>query len=167
MDNKYSNTQLKLVRDSPLHEQEYKEWKEIRRDRLINSLNRINFQDEEIILNFKHTKYNTILSVPAKPQPCTDSIFHCQCTDPEFSENELQSYIFEHFYYTDGLKKVLVEAELENITSEKIEFILPETCIEVGSRKIKRHKCRAITAQLTQDGLILEGTLINLSAVSF
>ena len=167
MVNKHSNTQLKLVADSPPQEQESTDWIEIRRNRLINSLNRINFQDEEIILNFKHTKYNTILSVPALPQPCTDKVFHCQWTDPEFSENDLQSYKFEHFYFTDGLKKVLVEPELENITSEEVKFILPDTCIEVGSRKIRRYKCQAITAQLTQDGLILEGALINFSAVSF
>jgi hypothetical protein len=167
MDNKYSNTQLKLVKEVPPEKLQSSEWKEIRRDRLINSLNRINFQDEEIILNFKHTKYNTFLSLPAKPQPCMDDNFHCHWTDPDLSENELQSYNFDHFYFTDGLKKVLVEAELENITSEKIAFILPDTCVEVGSRKIRRHKCQAITAQLTQDGLILEGELTNFSAVSF
>ena len=167
MDNKYSNAQLKLVKDVPPKKLQSSEWKEIRRDRLINSLNRINFQDEEIILKFKHSKYDTFLSLPAKPQPCIDDNFHCQWTDPELSESELQSYNFDHFYFTDGLKKVLVEAELENITSERIEFILPATCVEVGSRKIRRHKCQAITAQLTQDGLILEGELTNFSAVSF
>ena len=105
MVNKHSNTQLKLVTDSPPQEQENTDWIEIRRNRLINSLNRINFQDEEIILNFKHTKYNTILSVPALPQPCTDKVFHCQWTDPEFSENDLQSYKFEHFYFINDESK--------------------------------------------------------------
>jgi hypothetical protein len=167
MDDIYSNTQLKLLSASPSEKQELEQWKEIRRDRLINSLNRINFHDEEIILNFRHTKYNKTLSLAAKPQPCTNNVFHCNLSEPEFSEHELQSYKFEHFYFTDGLKKILVEAKLEELTSSRIKFILPETCIEIGSRKIRRHTCNSITAQLSQDGLVLEGSLNNFSAVSF
>jgi hypothetical protein len=162
-----SNTQLELLPTVPSEKTERKEWKEIRRDRLINSLNRINFHDEEIILNFRHTKYNKILSLPAKPQPCSDNVFQCNLSKPEFLENDLQSYVFEHFYFTDGLKKVLVEAELKEFTPEKIKFNLPETCFEICSRKIRRHKCTSIAAQLSQDGLILEGNLDNFSAVSF
>lgn len=167
MAEKYSNIQLEHIANSLPNEQKNTKWSEIRRERLINSLNRINFQDEEIILKFKHQKYNTYLSLPAKPQPCTDNIFHCQLSDSEVSENELKSYFFEYFYYTDGLKKILVEAELSKISSENIKFILPKTCVEISSRKIKRHKCRDVVAQLTQDGLILEGALVSFSAVSF
>ena len=53
------------------------EWKKIRRQRLINSLNRINFQDGEVTLNFKHPKYKYILSLPAIPQPCKDESLNC------------------------------------------------------------------------------------------
>jgi hypothetical protein len=163
----YSNKQLELVTASPSEKQELEQFKEIRRDRLINSLNRINFHDEEIILNFRHTKYNSILSLAAKPQPCTNNVFHCNLSESEFSEHELHEYKFEHFYFTDGLKKVLVEAELEELFSTKIKFILPETCFEICSRKIRRHTCNSISIQLSQDGLILEGSLNNFSAVSF
>ncbi len=167
MDDRYSNPQLKLLTGSGAEKLESEEWKEIRRDRLINSLNRINFHDEEIILNFKHKKYNKILSLSARPQPCKDNVFHCHLSEPELAEDELQAYNFEHFYFTDGLKKVIVKAELEELTSERLKFILPATCFEIGSRKIKRHKCHFITAQLSQDGLVLEGLLDNFSAVSF
>jgi hypothetical protein len=167
MDDRYSNTQLKLLTASPSEKPERNDWKEIRRDRLINSLNRINFQDEEIILNFKHSKYNKILSLPAKPQPCSDNIFHCNLLQPESAEHDLQAYTFENFYFSDGLKKVVVEAVLDEVTTEKIKFILPETCVEISSRKNRRHKCNSITAQLSQDGLILEGILNDFSSVAF
>ena len=163
----YSNTQLELVTASPSDKPGREEWKEIRRDRLINSLNRINFHDEEIILNFRHRKYNKILSLAAKPQPCNNNVFLCYLSESDYSEQELHEYKFEHFYFTDGLKKVLVEAELEELTSSKIKFILPETCFEIGSRKTRRHTCNSISIQLSQDGLILEGSLNNFSAVSF
>jgi hypothetical protein len=167
MDEINSNTQLKLLSVSPFEKPEREEWKQIRRDRLINSLNRINFHDEEIILNFRHTKYHKILSLAAKPQPCANNVFYCYLSESEFSEHELQSYSFENFYFTDGLKQVIVEAKLEELNSTKLKFLLPETCFEIGSRKIRRHTCHSITAQLSQDGLILEGSLNNFSAVSF
>ena len=134
---------------------------------LIRRSRRISFQDQEIILNFRHKKYDKILSLAAKPLPCSENVFQCYLSAPEVSEQELQSYYFDHFYFTDGLKKVLVKAELEELVSEKIKFILPETCTEIGSRKIRRHKCKSVAAQLSQDGLIIEGTLDNFSAVSF
>ena len=167
MDERSSNTQLKLLNAPPLEKPELKKWKEIRRERLINSLNKINFQDEEIILNFKHTKYNKILSLSAKPQPCSDNIFYCNLSQFDAAEHDLQAYTFENFYFSDGLKKVLVKAELEEVTPEKIKFILPETSFEISSRKNRRHKCSPIAAQLSQDGLILEGILKDFSAVAF
>ena len=167
MDDRSSNTQLKLLTAPPPEKPELKEWKEIRRERLINSLNKINFQDEEIILNFKHTKYNKILSLSAKPQPCSDNIFYCNLSQLDAAEHDLHAYTFENFYFSDGLKKVLVEAELEEVTPEKIKFILPETSFEISSRKNRRHKCSSIAAQLSQDGLILEGVLKDFSAVAF
>lgn len=167
MDARFSNTQLKLLTGSSADGQGSNEWKEIRRDRLINSLNRINFQDEEIVLNFRHAKYDKILSLSAKPHPCIDNIFYCLLSESETSDLELQDYKFDHFYFTDGLKKTFVEAEFAELNSGKIKFILPETCFEIGSRKTRRHKCDYITAQLSQDGLILEGILVDFSAVSF
>ena len=77
MVNRDSNAQLKLVADGTLGNLEIQEWKEIRRDRLINSLNRINFQDGEVVLNFRHQKYNSIFSVNVAPKPCLD--YHLIC----------------------------------------------------------------------------------------
>jgi hypothetical protein len=167
MDDINSNTQLKLLSEISSEKPAHEEWKVIRRDRLINSLNRINFHDEEIVLNFRHTKYHKILSLAVKPEPCNNNVLHCYLSGSEFPEHELQAYTFEHFYFSDGLKKVLVEAKLEELSSAKIKLLLPETCFEIGSRKIRRHTCNSIAVQLSQDGLILEGSLNNFSSVSF
>ena len=95
MDIKYSNTQLKLVAESTSDKLESQEWKEIRRDRLINSLNRINFQDGEVVLNFRHLKYNSILSVSAVPQPCLDEHLKCDWLEPFDPKKKFNSYIFD------------------------------------------------------------------------
>jgi hypothetical protein len=167
MDNKHSSAQLKLVADRLSEELESQEWKEIRRDRLINSLNRINFQDGEVVLNFRHQKYNSILSVPASPLPCIDSHFTCNWSEFQESKNKFNSYVFDHFYFTDGFKKVLVEAKLADISSQLIKLDLPETCIEICARKVRRHKCRDVSVQLSQDGVLVEGVLKSFSAASF
>ncbi len=167
MDNKYSNVQLKLVTDSAQEKLQSQEWEEIRRDRLINSLNRINFQDGEVVLNFRHKKYNSILSVYATPQPCLDNNLICHWSESPEPGKKLNSYIFDHFYFTDGLKKVLVEAKLTDISSQWIKLDLPETCIEISARKVIRHKCRNVSFQLSQDGIHLEGVLKSFSGVSF
>ena len=49
MEERHSNTQMELIAGRPPENLKNKEWKEIRRERLINSLNRINFQDGDIV----------------------------------------------------------------------------------------------------------------------
>ena len=167
MVNRDSNAQLKLVADGTHSELESQEWKQIRRDRLINSLNRINFQDGEVVLNFRHQKYNSIFSVHVTPQPCLDNHLICDWLELQEPVKKLNSYTFDHFYFTDGFKRVLVDAKLVDISSQWVKLDLPETCIEISTRKVRRHKCSNVSVQLSQDGVLLEGVLKSFSAVSF
>ncbi|KPK00587.1 MAG: hypothetical protein AMJ60_00550 [Desulfobacterales bacterium SG8_35] len=167
MDERYSNTQLKLLTGSHSEQQVSKEWKELRRGRLINSLNRINFQDGDIVLNFRHLKYDTLVSIPAKPQPCLDHYFECTWSEPIDIDNKVNHYKFENFYFTDGLKQFLVEAELVSINRNGVTFCLPENAVVVNSRKVRRHKCTDVSLQLFQNGLIFEGELATFSPASF
>ncbi len=167
MDERYSNAQLKLVTDSPPAKLENQEWKEIRRNRLINSLNRINFQDGEVVLNFKHTKYDTILSLPAKPQPCLDKYLECSWSEPFLPDHNFENLKFENLYFADGLNQILVEADLVSINMNVVNFYLPESAAVVNSRKVRRHKCRNVSLQLIQNGLIFEGELLTFSPISF
>ncbi len=167
MVDKKSNAQLKLVADGTPEDIESQEWKEIRRDRLINSLNRINFQDGEVVINFRHSKYNTFLSLPAKPQPCFGHHFECLWSAPKEFDQKFRKYIFQNLYFSDGLKQVFVEAKTVSIDKNGIRFTLPETALEINSRKVRRHKCRNVDAQLSQDGFVFEGKLASFSAVSF
>ena len=167
MIDKKSNAQLKLVGDSTPENLESQEWKEIRRDRLINSLNRINFKDGEVVINFRHSKYNAFLSLPAKPQPCLDFQFECQWSEPTEFDQKFKNYIFQNLYFSDGLKQVFVEAKTVSIDKNGIRFTLPETALEINSRKVRRHKCCNVSFQVSQDGVFIEGILKSFSAVSF
>ena len=167
MDYIHSNTQLKLLPESPAEKPGRKDWKEIRRDRLINSLNRINFYDGKVVLIFKHLKYNSLLSVDALPQPCRDNHLLCNWLESQDYLKKFNSYVFNHFFITDGFIKILVKAKLIDISSQWVKFNLPENCIEICLRKVRRHNCQNVSFKLSQDGFFVEGILKSFSAASF
>ncbi len=167
MDDRHPSSQIKLIAEKFTDSLESKDWKEIRRSRLINSLNRINFHEGDIFLNFRHLKYGTLVSIPAKPHPCSDQHFECTWSSHLDVAYKINNYRFESFYFTDGLKQILVEAKLISIDKNGVKLSLPEIATEVNSRIIKRHSCEGISIKLIQDGIFLEGELTTFSPISF
>ena len=49
----------------------------VTRVHLVDKLNFINFQESTVLVNFKHPKYDRIISLPAKPQPCIEDTLIC------------------------------------------------------------------------------------------
>lgn len=143
------------------------ERKKVHRKRLINILNHINFQTGTILINFEHLKYNTILSLQAKPQPCLEDSLECLWVEPAGLKQKLSSYKFLNFLLTDDPTLILVKAALREISEEGISFSLPEICYELSHRKVRRHLCKGIQVDFIQNGVIFYGFLLNFSAVSF
>lgn len=141
--------------------------KELSRKYLINRLNCINFKDGTVSINLKHVKFNTVISLQAKPQPCLDTILDCLWVETEGLKQKLRSYKYLHLVVHDNQKLILVEADLKDINEDGISFHLPEVCYEISSRRVKRHYCDGIQAQLVQNGAIFHGSLVDFSAVSF
>ncbi len=139
----------------------------LRKSQLINSLNSINFHDGTIVLQFKHLKYQSVVMLSATPQLCDDETLECTWSEPVKVAQKLKSYAFDGFYISDGLKKIQVDAELLEMTDAGARLSLPQTCYEVESRTTKRHQCKGISAQISQNGAILEGLLVNFSALFF
>ena len=46
--------------------------KKISRKQIINLLNYVNFQDDSIVVNLKHSRFENVVSLEAKPQPFTE-----------------------------------------------------------------------------------------------
>ena len=166
MDDRHINSQIKLIPEKSSDRLESTDWKEIRQNRLINSLNRINFHEGDIFLNFRHLKYDTLISIPAKPQPCADHHFECTWSTPLDVAYKINHYRFENFYFTDGLKQILVKAQLVSIDKNGVKFSLPEIAEEVNSRIVKRHSCSGISLKLMQSGIFFEGELTTYSPES-
>lgn len=141
--------------------------RKVRKKYLVNALNYINFQDSTILINIKHLKYDNIMSLPAKPQPCLGDTLDCVWVQKIDITQKLSSYNFLNFLVADGQKLILVKTDVKKISEEGITFILPETCHEVGSRKVRRYSCKGIQVELIQNSVIFNGSLLDFSTASF
>ncbi len=156
----------KLV-SSRSENKELKVDQKINKTRLINILNYINFQDGTILINLKHFKFNHIISLKAKPLPCSGDEVECLWAEPARPFQALYPYQFKEILVPDGGKLLLIEPNWTSINKKGISVRLPEACIDVSSRKVRRCLCGGIKVQLIQNSTIFCGTLIDFSPVSF
>jgi len=139
--------------------------KSICKKALVNKLNFINFSDRTILVNFKHAKYATTLSLEAKPLPCAGERLECVWTvkpDP----GTLRAHTFLNLFISDGHKCLLVNPESVTVDEKGISMLLPEACHEIRSRKLNRHSCQGIQVQFNQNSAMFSGTLVDVSPVS-
>ncbi len=135
--------------------------------RLINKLNYINFQDRTILITFKHIRYDHTLRIEAKPYPCHDENLGCRWENADDLSMLTNHYRFDCLLVPDGRKLLQVPADLFQLDGEGVQVKLPEVCYEICSRKVTRHRCRDIQAQLIQNSTIFKGALLDFNAVSF
>ena len=139
----------------------------VKLQRLINKLNYINFQDRTILVSFRHFRYDLTIRIEAKPLPCHDENLECCWTDNSDLDLLSRYYTFDSLLVPDGQQVLQVGAEMVRLDAEGAGFKLPEYCIEICTRKVTRHICQDIQAQLIQNGTIFKGSLLDFNAVSF
>jgi hypothetical protein len=139
--------------------------KSICKSKLVNKLNFINFSDRTILVNFKHTKYATTLSLQAKPLPCAGERLECVWTVTPDS-GTFRAHTFLNLFISDGHKCFLVNAEQVTIDEHGISMLLPEACQEIRSRNMNRHSCQGIQVQFSQNSAMYSGTLVDVSPIS-
>lgn len=166
-DQTVSNT-LESVTSFPTDEPKVIEQKKIKREYLVNKLNFINFQEGTVLVNFKHVKYDRILSVPSKPGPVLKDTLECDWISPEVRE-ALENYQFKDLHVQDGHKLLCVTADVMQITSKGIDLRLLDSCLVYRARKHLRHSCShvGIDIQLFQNSMVFSGKLIDFSAKAF
>jgi hypothetical protein len=133
---------------------------------LINKLNYIHFLDGTITACFRHKRYDTILSLLIKPQPCTDQNLICSWHSNSELQQKLQAHHFQHLLVNDGQNALVVHPQVIEINRDNLRFILPASCEELNSRKFHRYPCSDINAQLIQNGSSFQGRLVEFSATS-
>lgn len=141
--------------------------KRLNKKRLIDVLNYINFQNGTVLVNLQHKNYRSTISLPAYPQPCTDSCLCCTWASPPEISNIGSSYVFLNLVIDKALNLIMVDGKLLTMGKEGITISLPDYCHEFGSRKAKRYSCKNIVAELMQNGVLFSGSLIEFSCLSF
>ena len=138
----------------------------VSKDRLINKLNFINFQDSTLLINFKHRNYNSRLTLLARPQPCLGDTLICVWDKSEEGLQVLDLYEFQNILIPDSQNLIKVEPELIQMDKKVIHLRLPDFGFEVSSRKVIRYGCQNIKAQLIQNSTLFSGTLMDFNACS-
>ena len=141
--------------------------KKLSKKNLINFLNRINFSEGEISLQFRHNKYHSIISLQAKPQVCNNDFLRCYWSEPVKAKIKLKHFTFENFSFSNGLTNTHVSATVRELNNKGIYLELPESCYEMKTCGGKRHECNGIIAQISQSGIIIDGVLKNISPIAF
>ncbi len=140
--------------------------REIDQRHLINKLNFLNFSEGTILVAFRHRRYDKTLSFPARPLPCTGERLDCLWVKTDSVRQALNDYVFQNFLLPDGKKVLSVHPRVLDLNVQGVSFILPQTCRETSSRKVKRHHCEGISIQLIQNSALFQGHLIDFSPYS-
>ncbi|MBJ6750343.1 PilZ domain-containing protein [Geomonas anaerohicana] len=141
--------------------------KEVGLSKLINKLNFINFQEQSILVNFKHSKYPRTVTLEATPLPCLNNKLECRWVSVDSVEVKTNGCVFDSILVVSGHRMITAAPELISMSDEGATFLLPEKCTEVNYRKSRRYPCSDISAELFQNGARFEGMLVDFSAVSF
>ena len=139
----------------------------ISRQQLVNKLNYINFQDETILINLIHKKFEHVFACPAKPQPSMGEDLLCTWVDASKLKTRLRTYEFKSILLKDKQWDLELSLEPVELNEEFIRFRIPEIYYQLISKKIPRVPCQGIRAQMFQNSVIFNGTLIDFCATEF
>ena len=133
---------------------------------LINKLNYISFQNSQVLIRLRHSRYGQMICLPATPRPCRSDHLDCVWEDSCQPFTRYGDYTLECLLVPNGYKLLLVNPTLKTVNENGISLILPEACLEVSARKTRRHACSGIKAYFTQNSALYYGTLEDFSAAA-
>ena len=139
----------------------------ISRERLINKLHYLNFQNKTVLLAFEHARYGHTLRVEARPQPCRENLLRCTWIDPQEARAVSKYYVLSSLFVPDEQRLLQSMGQIVSMDEDGIVIELPEICTEVQSRKVVRNPCNGIQVELLKSGSRFEGTLVDFSPISF
>ena len=134
---------------------------------IVNLLNYINFQDEAITVNLRNTRFDNIVSLQAKPQPCVGDEIFCEWAEPSEAERKLFQYVFDSINLINNNKKLIFQPKVIDIGGSGLRLSFTKPYYPVRYETITNHPCKGLTAQLIQHGTIFKGVLTDFSTNSF
>lgn len=134
---------------------------------LIDRINYINFQDETILINFYHKKYDHKVTKHVIPMPCRDARLECTWTDIADLVPVFRNYRLQEVLIPDNNKVLLVKPEIVSASRKRIVLKLPRQYQEVNKRRVKRYDCHGIDVRMVQNSVVYRGELLDFSTMAF
>lgn len=133
------------------------------REELLNSLNLLNFLENQINVSLRHRHFDQTITLPAIPGPCLHDEVACRWLEP-LSITRRENYRPESFVISDGRGIVTVVPELLACDAEKVVFRLPAEASCTVNRRFSRYPCIDIKAQVIANSTPFEGQLVDFNA---
>ncbi len=141
--------------------------KEIKKDRLANKLNYINFNEGIILATFKHSEYDIISTVSVSPLPSDGDSLICLWPKKSDIHYLISEYKLQDVRFPDGQDLLIVVPKSAQVTQSGLNILLPERCISIRARKKLRYPCQDIQATVIQNGILFSGFLVDFGGSSF
>jgi hypothetical protein len=139
----------------------------IKRDRLVNVFNYLNFIEGHVFIHFNHLKYEEGILLKAYPEPCTDFELECRWQDRSISRLIRNNYVFQQVIIASEKSIILIPADLKAISSKTILVELPEKGFDICQRRVKRYPCSGVRAEISRNGALFHGDVLDFSPISF
>ena len=134
---------------------------------LIDRINYVNFQDETLLLSFRHKRHNHHITKHVSPQPCHDHTVECRWTDISDLLPVLKNYRLRALLVPDNNQVLRVVPKLVSVTKKRIILKLPAQFEEVNKRRVKRFESHGIQVQMIQNSVVYRGQLLDFSTMAF
>jgi hypothetical protein len=138
----------------------------IKKENLINTLNRIHFMGDSICALLRHPRYDEAILVKAIPETIEGDELTCSW-DKSHRSFGLENFQFSYLIVMEQQSIILIPAKLLSIDSTGFKALLPEKSYVISKRETNRFPCRDVTAELTQSGFLARGSLIDFSPQYF
>lgn len=140
----------------------------LNRSRLVNAINYLHSQGRTLFAIFRHTKYDTRMSVEAAPVPCKEDYLFLSWKTPEKLQGRFHLYKIQEILFQTGRGVFSFEPQIVAIDDKGVSIDLGTvTGKRVGHRKMLRHRCDGVDVEIIQNGLSYRGRLDDFSALSF
>ena len=141
--------------------------KPVDQKRLINTLNYIHFTEGYFFAHFSHPKYEEGILLKAYPEPCTDDEVTCRWIEENAAKLNLENYRFQQLIIADGQSIILVPGRIKRMNPTGLTIQLPDSGYDICQRKVTRYICQDIQADIIQNGVLVNGILVDFSPLAF
>ena len=141
--------------------------KSIDRQKVVQVINRFNFLGLSVRLVFADKMSGERHCIDAIPETCAETYLECELISRENKRRIAHAHAFQMVLVENRDKLIVIQSELKSLDRERLRIAIPDECIELNTRKVRRRPCLPLRVELEQNGNSFSGMLDDFTAVSF